>query len=152
DLALRYVEHKTWVYYGNDAQLLRVPLDASGPPEVVLNDGRRPLQFLDDGRIIVSKTPRDLYVNSAGDGWLDNWNFMESGIDVPMPRDKRRGRWLEHAAKPNGAGELLPAEIGQPPLHLTLNTREWEELKDGRILADANHAFRGTQNRIVVVD
>jgi hypothetical protein len=152
DLALRYVESKTWVYYGDDVQLVRVPLDGSLPPELVHVDGRRPLQFLDDGRIIVSHTPREQFVNGAGDGWLDGWNFMERGIDVRMSSDKKRIRFLEHAAKPNGAGELLSAPIGQPPLHLTLNTRQWQELPDGRILADADHAFRGTQNRVVVVD
>ena len=35
---------------------------------------------------------------------------------------------------------------------MTLNTRQWQELADGRILADADHAFRGAQNRVVVVD
>ena len=41
-LQLRYVEKRTWVYYGNVQQLLRVPYDGSGPPEVVLDGGRRP--------------------------------------------------------------------------------------------------------------
>jgi hypothetical protein len=152
DLALRYVEMKTWVYYGTDLQLWRVPLDGNGTPEPVHVDGRRAWQFLDDGRIIVSRTPRELYIQSAGDGWLDGWNFMERGIDVRMSTDKKRLRWLEHAAKANGAGELMSAPIGEAPLHLSLNTRQWEELEDGRILADANHAFRGTQNRVVVID
>src|SRR5262249_30790689 len=136
----------------NDTQLLRVPLNGSGPPEEVHVDGRRALQFIDDGRIIVSHTPRDLYINSAGDGWLDGWNFMERGIDMSMSSDKKRIRWLEHAATSNGSGELLSAPINGPPLHLSLNTCEWEQLDDGRVLADADHAFRGTQNRVVVID
>jgi hypothetical protein len=151
-LQLRYVEKRTWVYYGNVQQLLRVPYDGSGPPEVVLDGGRRPLQFLGDGRIIISKTPADLYANSAGDGWLGNWNFMERGLGVGMSADAKRVRWLEHAATSNGAGELLSAPVDGAPLHLTLNTREWDELADGRVLADADHAFRGTQNRVVVID
>jgi hypothetical protein len=152
NVAIRYVEDRYWVYYGNDQALLRVPYDGTGAPEVVLKDGRRPLEFLDDGRIMYSKTSADLYVNSAGDGWLDGWNFMERGLDAAVSSDKKRVRWLEHAAKPNGAGELLSAPIGGSPLHLSLNTRQWEELGDGRILCDADHAFRGTQNRVVVID
>jgi hypothetical protein len=150
-LFVRYVEKQWWVYYGNDTQLLRVPLDG-GSSELVLDGGRRPLAFLDDGRIMFSKTPADTYVNGAGDGWLDGWNFMQRGLDAGMSLDNKRVRWLERAAKPNGAGELLSAELGQEPITLALNSRRWEELADGRVLADANHAFRGTQNRIVVID
>jgi hypothetical protein len=152
DLEVQFIEMKNWIYYGANSELWRVLLDGSGMPEVVLQDGLRPLQFIDDGRIMFSKTAADLYVNAAGDGWLGGWRFMQRGIDAGISYDKSRVRWLEGAAKPNGAGELLSAPIGQEPLHLTLNTRQWEELGDGRVLADADHAFRGSQNRIVVVD
>ena len=64
----------------------------------------------------------------------------------------RRLRWLEHAARSNGTGDLLSAEFGGAILHLTHNTHQFDELADGRVLADANHAFRGTQNRVVVID
>jgi hypothetical protein len=151
-LQVIYLEKKQWIYYTSAKELWRVPRDGSGPPEVVLADGLRPLQFLQDGRIVFSKTPADTYVNGAGDGWLDGWRFMERGIDSSISRDGNRMRWLEHAATPNGAGELLSAPIGGAPLHLSLNTRQWEELDDGRILCDADHAFRGTQNRVVVID
>ncbi len=152
DIEVIYQQMEDWLYYGGNEQLLRVPIDGSGPPELVLKNGLRPLAFIDDGRIMYSKTPADEFVNSAGDGWLVDWRFMERGLDAGMSSDKTRIRWLEHAALPNGAGELLSAPIGGAPLHLTLNTRQWEELADGRILADADHAFRGTQNRIVVID
>jgi hypothetical protein len=152
-LEVQYQQMMSWVYYGSDAQLLRVPLDGSGPPEIVLKNGLRPLAFLADGRIMYSRTPSDEFVNSAGDGWLDNWKFMNRGLDAGLSSDGKRVRFLENAATPNGAGELLAKPVGSTEtLHLAQNTRQWEELGDGRILADADHAFRGVQNRIVVID
>jgi hypothetical protein len=138
--------------YPKAGSLWRVPLDGSGPPELVLPAGQRLLAFSPDDQLVYSTDPSDRYAAGAGDGWLGNWRFMERGRAVSYSRDGKRLRWLEHAAKQGGIGDLYSAEPNQSPLHLARNVRVYEPLSDGRILAGANHAFRGVQNRVITID
>jgi hypothetical protein len=143
--------HKADLYYSVGSELRAIARDGSGAPRRVLESGLRVLAFGPNDEILYSRDPIDRYVGSAGDGWLGSWRFMERGRDAYLFQSGRV-RWLEHAARPNGSGDLISSTVGGAPLHLTRNTRQYEELEDGRVLCDANHAFRGTQNRAVVVD
>lgn len=140
-----------YVYYGVGEEVRRI-LPTGGDSEVVLRDGLRVVGWGPNDLVLYSRDPADRYVNGCGDGWLGNWRFMDRGLYPGFSGDGRRLRWLEHAAVANAAGQLISAQFGGAILHLTENTREYEELADGRILTDEDHAFLGTQNRIVVID
>src|SRR5581483_3203224 len=78
---------------------------------------------------------------------------MERGIYPQFSRDGARIRWIEHAANPFAVGDLYSASVpggqpGRPPR----NVRIFSEYKDGRVLAVANYAYPGTQNRVIVID
>ncbi len=164
------------IFYGVGEELRRVLPDGSQPPVVVFEGGQRVLSISgDSSKIIYSRDPSNRYIFGAGDGWVDDWRFMNRGLGASFSGDGTRVRWLENAADSEGAGELhsapltphLPPPDGGfgdggvpdmagttelPALKLSLNTRQYEELPDGRILCDADHAFRGEQNRIEVID
>jgi len=94
------------------------------------------------------------YVNGAGDGWVGRWRFMERGYGARFTDDGEAMTFLDHAATVNGAGQLIQAPLygRSPPINLARNVTRWDMLPDGRILAASNHAFDGTQNRVVLVD
>ncbi|HEY7957327.1 MAG TPA: hypothetical protein VII38_18600, partial [Polyangia bacterium] len=105
------------------------------------------------GALAYSRDPQGRYAAGAGDGWLSDWRFMERGRGAGWSRDGKKLRWLEHAAQESGVGELLSATVPNgAPLHLALNVRQYDELSDGRVLACDDRAFRGIQNRVVVID
>jgi hypothetical protein len=141
-----------FVYYGVGDDLRRVRLDGSAAPELALEKGLRVIGIGPHDEVLYSRDPADKYILGVGDGWLGSWNFMARGRAAYFSRDAKRMRWLENAARTNGSGDFISAPIGGAPLRLSRNTREYEELADGRVLADADHAFRGTQNRVVVID
>jgi hypothetical protein len=147
--------HKAEIYYSIGSELRATARDGSGTPRRVLESGLRVLAFGPNDEILYSRDPDDRYVLHVGDGWLGDWRFMERGRDAYL-FESGRVRWLEHAARANGSGDLVSSvvsgTVGGAPLHLARNTRQYQELEDGRVLCDANHAFRGTQNRAVVVD
>jgi hypothetical protein len=138
-----------------------VPVDGSGPPVDQPETGlERIYTFSADGSPIYTKDPGDKYIYGAGDGWLHDWNFMERGFGVSPSRDGKVLRWLEHAAQTSGSGDLLSAPIppegqaasAQAPLRLARNVHQASELADGRVLAESNRAFIGTQNRVIAID
>lgn len=142
------------VYYLAQGELRAVPVDGSLPParafpapaQQVLAAGPR-------GMLAYSTDSPRRWASGASDGWLGGWRFMERGRQVGFSRDGMRLRWLEHAATLSGAGDLLSAELpAGAPLRLSRNVRQFVELTDGRLLCVAHHAFRGAQNRIVVID
>lgn len=135
--------------------LRRVPLDGSGPPQYVLpSTVQRLLTSHKDWGYVYSLVPSGQYVNNVGDGWIKGRQFMERGRQVSFSRDGKKLRWIERAAQLSGSGDLLsaPASGEAAPLVLAHNVRTYSELSDGRILAVANYAFRGVQNRIIVID
>jgi hypothetical protein len=145
--------HNDHALYAVDGALEQVPLDGSGPPSVLLEKGRRIIAFGPMDAIVFSKDPSDKYVGGAGDGWIGDWRFMERGLSVSYSNDGKRLRWLEHAAQPSGVGELVSAAApGGDILHLARNVRRYDQLRDGRVLAASNRAFRGVQNRIIAID
>ena len=146
-----------FAYYSINDELRFVPLDGSALPTVVPDFAERQavrvLIFGPKNEVIYSKDSRRKYVNGVGDGWLGDWRFMERGGAVSFSNDDTRLRWLEHAAKPNGVGDLTSALIpGGSPLTLALNVSQYQELDDGRVLAVADHATAGIQNRIIAID
>ena len=145
--------HRGRAVYVAGHQLRSVPLDGSQAPSVLLPAGERVLAFGPNDEIVFSTDSEDKYVTGAGDGWLGDWRFMDRGHDVRYSDDNTRLRWLEHSAKPSGVGDLESALVPKgAQLTLARNVRQWEELSDGRILAVDDHAFRGEQNRVVVID
>lgn len=141
------------VYYGVGDEVRRVRIDGSAAPETVLMGGRRVIGIGSDETILYSRDDANRYVHGAGDGWLGSWRFMQRGRAAGFSGDGARLRWLDHAARLNGSGDLLSAPAhGGAPLRLQRNVTQFEELNDGRVLVASNHAFRGTQNRVVVVN
>jgi hypothetical protein len=140
------------LYTSSEGDLKFVKLDGS-PPEQFLGPGLRLLGMTGDNTKIYSTDSAQRYVNGAGDGWIGDWRFMERGLDAGFSRDTKKVRWLEHAAQMSGIGDLTVATIpGGAPLRLTRNVRQYHEHRDGRLIAASNHAFRGAQNRVVMID
>jgi hypothetical protein len=141
------------VYYEIGGQLRRVPLNGSRPPEAALDrQVERVLAIYDPSLIIYSQDPGNRYIYGVGDGWIGDWRFMDRGRAASLSFDKTKIRFLEDAAQPGGIGQLSMAPIGGDIKRLAINVYQYDELDDGRVLAAANHAFRGTQNRIIVID
>ncbi len=141
------------VLYTVSGTLRRTARNGSTPPTTVLEDGQRLIAFGPAGALAYSRDPQGRYAAGAGDGWLSDWRFMERGRGAGWSRDGKKLRWLEHAAQESGVGELLSATVPNgAPLHLALNVRQYDELSDGRVLACDDRAFRGIQNRVVVID
>lgn len=145
------------IYYGVEQKLYRIPVAPGGTPELLDPSPRRLLHITLDGEggehILTSSDPSSRYSNGAGTGFVGSWQFMERGRAARYKRDLSRVFWIEHAALPSGAGDLLTATVpGGTPLRLLRNVRKYTELDDGRLLATANVAFRGVHNRVVLVD
>jgi hypothetical protein len=145
------------LYYVRDSKLWKVSLDAFrgavAPPALVKDLGHtRTLFITGQDMVAYSTDPADRYVYGAGDGWFGSWRFMERGLQAQLSRDGTRMYWLEHAAQTGGVGDLYVAPVDGATTSLARNTADYTELSDGRLLAASNAAFRGTQNRIVVID
>lgn len=145
-------------YYVMDGQLKGVPLDGSEAPAPVTAPGaQQVLGFTPAGELMYSLDPADLYVRGASDGWIGGWRFMARGRLPAFSGDGTRLRYLESAATLSGSGDLMSApargqERGGEAALLGRNVRSFAELPDRRLLLVANYAFRGAQNRIVVLD
>lgn len=144
--------------------LRRVKLDGSAPPEV-LDQGhglRRVLDIGPDDQLVYSTDPWGRYAYGAGDGWIGSWRFMERGLSARFSTDGKRLRWVERAAQQGGIGDLYAVDLSgtppgtsapaTPPSLLSRNVRQWDELRDGRLLVVENHAQRGVWNRLVTID
>ncbi len=149
-----------YVYYDVATTVRKVKLDGTEAPQTLFDFGQaRVLAIATPGdNILYSYDPSDRYVHGAGDGWLAGWKFMERGLQPTFSSDRTALYWLEHAAQGSGAGNLMTVKLPGPgmpggtPTTLSLNTRQFVFLGDGRILADENRANNGTWNRIVVID
>jgi hypothetical protein len=147
-----------YAYYDVGTVLRKAKVDGSEAPKVVWDHGdKRPLIVeTPEDLIIYSTDPDDRYVHGAGDGWIGNWKFMQRGTALSF--DRLHLYWLEDSAQNSGAGTLttvtLPAsdQPGGTITPLARNVRGYSFLPDGRILCDANHAFNGTQDRIIAID
>jgi hypothetical protein len=155
-----------FIYYDSGTNVRKVALDHSAAPETVYDFGtNRVLSILSpNDTIFYSKDPASLYVHGAGDGWLvpkgggADFKFMNRGTGLSIYNNLTQLNWLENSAQESGAGELMgltlpaPGVPGGTKVPLARNVRSYGILGDGRILCDDDHAFDGTQNRIVVLD
>jgi hypothetical protein len=149
-----------YVYYEVATSIRKAKLDGSAPPATLWDFGMaRVLNIVTPQDFIVYSTdPADRYVHGAGDGWLAGWKFMQRGLAVTFTDDRQGIYWLENAAQGSGTGNLKTVKLAGPGVPggnattLSLNTREFTRLADGRILADENRANNGTWNRVVVID
>jgi len=152
EAGLLWLYGMTTVYQSANGDVRRIPSDGSGPPITLVTTDKRFLGFGPNDRVVFSTDPADRYVAGASDAWVDGWRFMQRGRNIQFSRDGMKVRWLEFAAQPSAVGDLLSAPLGGSATRLARNVRRYDELPDGRVLASANRAFRGTQNRVVVVD
>lgn len=124
---------------------------ASAPGQVLAVDGDAV-----SGAILYSKDAPTRFGGGIGDGWLEGRRFMERGRapSFSVTGGPPRLRWLEGAATSDGVGELRSAPLAgdEPPLRLALNVRLYDEIAPGRLLVISNAAFRGVQNRLIVID
>lgn len=155
-----------YVYYNAGTSIHKVPLDHSTPPVDVYDLGtKRLLSMTDpDDTVLYSTEPATTFIHGAGDGWLHprgggaDFKFMERGTGLLIYNDLTQLSWLEDSAEESGAGELMlltlpePGVAGGTKVPLARNVRTYGFLADGRIICDDDHAFDGTQNRIVVLD
>lgn len=135
-------------------EVRQVPL-AGGPARVLLRAALEQVLALDgpDRQVVYSRDPASRYDVGVGDGWLGDWRFMERGRSVTFSADGTRLRWLEDAATSEKVGELLSAQLpGGAPLHLAFNVGRYSEVAPGKVLAIANAAYKGTQNRLILID
>jgi hypothetical protein len=143
----------TWLYYSIAGELRRVPIDGFSAPERVLDhDVARVLQIFGADLISYSQDSSDRYIYGVGDGWIGDWRFMERGRAANLSIDKKKMFFLENAAQQGGIGTLTSAPLNGTAVPLARNVYQYDELDDGRLLASSNHAFRGTQNRIITID
>ncbi len=141
------------LFYTIGRELRRVPLSGSEPPQRALDrDVERVLSVYDPGLIVYSQDTANRYIYGVGDGWIGDWRFMNRGRGVYVNKEKQRVHFLENAAQAGGIGNLCAAPIGGAVSKEARNVYQFDELDDGRILAAANHAFRGTQNRVILID
>lgn len=155
--------------YRSDKTLRALPL--AGGPARTLRDDPQLAQVLTikalDGaeRVVYSTDPAARFGVGIGDGWLDGVRFMDRGRLPRFSADGARLRWLEHAATSDGVGELRMAPRAaidsakqrgaqsiDAPLRLALNVRQYTEIAPGKLLAIANAAYRGPQNRLILID
>ena len=142
-----------YLYYMIGEELRRVPINGSRPPERAFDrDIVRVLGVGGDETVLYSQDPDNKYIYGVGDGWIGDWRFATRGRLFYLSGDRKKMRWLENAAQGGGIGELRSAPIGGAATPLARNVYNYDELDGGRLLAAANHAYRGTQNRIVVID
>ncbi|HZS37906.1 MAG TPA: hypothetical protein VFF06_13810 [Polyangia bacterium] len=141
------------VYYRSDAVTTKVaPLDGSEPP-TTLPAGAHRVWTPVRSSLAYSLDPAGRFSGDAGDGWVGDWRFMQRGLDVQFSAGGLALRWLELAADDSHAGDLtLARELGSLPLLLARNVTEFDELSDGRVIAEANHAYDHEANRVIVID
>ncbi len=138
--------------YSAGGEIRRHSLYDDTPPRILQSGAARVLGFYSDGTVVYSRDSATHYIYGAGDGWLGKWHFMERGFFAGLSRDRARAYWIDHAATAGGSGELMSASIGGTPNLLGRNVHQVSELPDGRLLAVANRALLGPQNRIIVID
>ena len=150
------VEGGAFVYaVGSDVR--EVALDGKSAPRVSL---KGPVaQVLEIGplrggvhQIAYSTDPGELYGDGIGSGWIDGWQFMTRGRRPTWSLDGNRIRWLENAARSGSNGELYAADIGGTGIKLAQNVRQFSEVRPGQVLAISNAPFKGTQNRLILID
>jgi hypothetical protein len=142
------------IYYKSGEDLRRAAVDGSAPPQVALAGPVGQL-FTVSPRwgLVYSLDSPVTYGSGIGDGWLGDWQFMQRGRRPSFSSDGNRLRWLDNAARSDNSGDLSSATIAnRQVVHLSRNVRTTLELADGRVLAISNAAFKGTQNRLIVID
>lgn len=142
------------IYYKSGEALRSAAVDGSTPPQVALAGPVGQLFTVSPKWGLVYSLDAPLtYGSGIGDGWLGDWRFMQRGRRPGFSGDGTRLRWLENAARSDNSGDLSSATIAdRQVVQLARNVRTTSELADGRVLAISNAAFKGTQNRLIVID
>ena len=141
------------LFYLIGHQLRRVPIDGSRAPERVLDhDVERVLAVYSPNLVLYSEDSADKYIYGVGDAWIGTWRFANRARLIYLTGDQKSVTWLENSAQSGGIGDLQFAPINGTSTKIARNVYEYDELGDGRLLVAGNHAFRGTQNRIVIAD
>jgi hypothetical protein len=138
---------------GEDATLWGARVDGTGAPRRYYEFHNPPIDNLErlgaPGAVVGHGSPFE----NARDGWLGDWQFRERGRSASFSRDATRLRFLEHTARDYPSGDLLSSTIADHAvLRLANNVYDFDELPDGRVVAADQQAFRGAQNRVVVID
>lgn len=142
------------IYYKSGADLRSAAVDGSAPSQVALMGPVGQLFAVSPKwGFVYSLDGPITYGSGIGDGWLGDWKFMQRGRRPGFSGDGTRLRWLENAARSDNSGDLSSATIADRQAgQLARNVRTTSELADGRVLAISNAAFKGTQNRLIVID
>lgn len=141
------------LFYLIGHQLRRVRIDGSRAPQAVLDyDVERVLAVYGLDKVLYSQDKSDRYIYGVGDAWLGNWRFADRARLIYLTNDEKHVTYLENSAQSGGIGDLTWAPLEGASQRLVRNVYQYDELGDGRLLAASNHAFRGTQNRIVIVN
>jgi hypothetical protein len=140
------------LYWTNEGASV-VPLDGSAPSRQVVPLFARVLAFADAG-VAFSRDGTHAFFGEAGDGWVGAWRFMERGRSAAFARAAPALRWIEHAANDVESGELRVAPtLGGAVGHLARNVSEFDELDDGRVIAESNRAWDDdVYSRVIVID
>lgn len=142
------------VYFKSGESLRSVAVDGSLPPQELLPGPIGQLLAVSAKHGLVYSLDSPItYGAGIGDGWIGDWQFMQRGRRPGFSGDGKRIRWLENAARTDSSGDLTSATLADRQLlHIARNVRTTSELADGRVLAISNAPFRGTQNRLIVID
>ena len=142
------------VYFKSGQSLRSVAVDGSLPPQELLAGPIGQLLAVSAKHGLVYSLDSPItYGAGIGDGWIGDWQFMQRGRRPGFSGDGKRIRWLENAARTDASGDLTSATLADRQLlHIARNVRTTSELADGRVLAISNAPFRGTQNRLIVID
>ena len=151
DSQLAQLAGDDFFYWSSDGARM-VPLDGSAPPRTVTPGQRRVLAYGTPG-LAYSLDQVNRFVGGAGDGWVGDWRFMDRGKAVTFSTRGRGLRFLEHTADDAESGDLSSSvALGSPPRRLARNVTQYDELDDGRLVAEADRAYENSSNRVIVLD
>ncbi len=141
------------LFYLVGKQLRRVPIDGSSPPVPVLDyEVERVLGVLSPDMVLYSQDSADRFIYGVGDAWIGTWRFADRARLIYLTNDQKHVTYLENAAQSGGIGDLTWAPLDGASQRLARNVYQYDELSDDRLLIAGNHAFRGIQNRIAIID
>jgi hypothetical protein len=145
--------HNDQLYYVDDGSLWQVPLDASKPPSIAAQTAARLLSVGPQNQLLYSHDDALKYSGGAGDGYIGATQVMERGRVIRWSTDDERIFYLEHAATLGTYGDLTSfVQPNGPATTLSINAHSYAELPDHRVLAIEDAVYRGSWNRLVVID
>lgn len=139
--------------YKSGDGLKMVAENGSSPPVWRLSVIGQLLATGPGGELLYSNDPPATYGSGIGDGFLGDTQVLYRGRRPVFSADGSRLRYLEWAARSDGAGDLYTRTLpANEALHLARNVRNFAGTPDGRVLAASHSVPRGTHNRVIVID